>query len=85
MLVYDTINYLDTELHDFKISNDLLKSCKLAHSRYVQVLEKQNEDQVVDNKSLKRKLIQEEIAEIKRKNTLVEESIKAMDEDVDTL
>ena len=25
-LVYDTINYLGTELHDFKILNDLLQS-----------------------------------------------------------
>ena len=84
-LVYGTINYLDTELHDFKISNDLLKSCKLGHSRYVQVLDKQKEVQVVDNKSLKRKLIQEEITEIKRKKLLVEEPIKAMDGDVENL
>ena len=84
-LVYDTINYLDTELHDFKISSDLLKSCKLGHSRYVQVLDKQKEVQVVDNKSLKRKLIQEEITEIKRKKMLVEEPIKAMDGDVENL
>lgn len=35
-LDYDTINYLDTEFHDFNISNDLLKSCKLAYFRYFQ-------------------------------------------------
>ena len=57
-LLYDTINYLDTESDDFKISNDLLKICKLAHSGYAQALEKQKEDQVVDK-------IQEETTEIK--------------------
>ena len=84
-LLYDTINYLVTELHDFEISNDLLKSCKLAHSRHVQALEKQKEDQVVENKSLKRNFIQEEITEIKRKKMLVEELIKVMDGDVENL
>ena len=84
-LLYDTINYLVTELHDFEISNDLLKSCKLAHSRYAQALEKQKEDQVVENKSLERNLIQEEITEIKRKKMLVEELIKVMDGDVENL
>ena len=84
-LVYDAINYLDTKLYDFKISNDLFESCKLAYSRYVQVLGKQKEDQVVDNKSLKRKLIQEKVTEIKHKKMLVEEPIKAIDGDVENL
>ena len=84
-LLYDTINYVVTELNDFEISNDLLKSCKLAHSGYAQALEKQKEDQVVENKSLKRNLIQEEITEIKRKKMLVEELIKVMDGDVENL
>ena len=46
---------------------------------------KNKEDQVVDNKSLERKLIQEETTEIKRTKMLVEEWIKAMDGDVENL
>ena len=74
-LVYDINNYLDTGLHNFEISNGLLKSCKLAHSRHVLTLEKQKEDQV-DIKSLKRKLIQEKIAKLKCKKMLAEQLIK---------
>ena len=55
-------------LHEFQIPRELLLSCKSAHAKYVAALEKENKFACWNEKAKKRKLILEEISEIKRKN-----------------
>ena len=67
-IVYDFLTYGQTaELHEFQIPNGLLLSCRSAHSRYVASLEEKKKEEMETQKQMKCKLIQEDIAEIKRK------------------
>ena len=44
-LIYDSIQSRDLKLHEFVITTDLRKSCKLAHQRYKQELEDSKQQQ----------------------------------------
>ena len=60
----------------------MLKSCQLAHSRYVVALERKNPT-VSQEKSLKQKLKLEEITEAKEKKRALEAAIKSLETDLD--
>ena len=64
-MVYDHIRSADKPITEIPITNDLIKSCKLAHSRYTAVLEERKKQCKQTDKDLKRKLKGEEIAEVK--------------------
>ena len=61
----------------------MLKSCGLAHSRYVAALEKKRNATVSKEKILKRKLKLEEIAEVKEKKRALEAAIKSFETDIE--
>ena len=64
--------------------NDLLKTCTLAHSRYLAALEKQKFEAVQEAKNLKRKLEREEIANVREKQRVLETMIQTMKSDIET-
>ena len=61
----------------------MLKSCQLAHSRYVATLEKKRDTTVSQEKSLKWELKLEEIAEVKEKKRALEAAIKSFVTDIE--
>ena len=74
-IVYDHINSNEIKVQEYDLPSDLLKSCKLANSRYITALEKvrkQKDDNVI---SKKRRLVDEEITLMKKK----EEVLKCID------
>ena len=56
----------DLSVFDVPFSNDLLKSCKLSHSRYTSALELKKSDRVENEESQKGKIKMDEIADVKR-------------------
>ena len=61
----------------------MLKSSRLAHSRYVAALEKKRNATVLEEKSLKWKLKLEEIAKVKEKKRALEAAIKSLETDIE--
>lgn len=81
--VYDHILELGKPIHEVPLSNDLLKNCKLAHSRYTNALELKKAKAVDDERSRKRKLKLEEIAEVKEKKRALESCIESLEADIE--
>lgn len=82
--VYDYMLELDKPVHEIPLTNDLLKSCKLAHSRYTNALEMKKSKVVEEERSRKRKLKLEEIAEVKEKRIALESCIKSLEVDIES-
>ena len=70
-------------LHKFQIPRELLLSCKGAHAKYVAALENEKKFACQNEKAQKRKLILEEISEIKRKKLAVEQCILSLKTGID--
>ena len=70
-------------LTEFKVSNDLVKSCRLAHSRYVKAMVDFKKAKVNNEKNRKRKLKMNEIAEATEKKGVVESCIKSLEPDIE--
>ena len=83
-LVYDHINDSGLSITKIPLPNELLKSCKLAHSRYNSALENQKLKVSKDENKRKRKLKMEEIADVKEKKRAVESFIKSLEGDIET-
>ena len=66
-MVYDHFRSNSEKPHDFPILNELIISCNGASSKYKADLEQSNSKKAEYLKSKKRKLMQEEISEVKRK------------------
>ena len=68
-MVYDHIRSADKPITEILITNDLIKSFKLAHGRYTAVLEERKKQCKQTDKNLKQKLKGEEIAKVKEKKS----------------
>ena len=79
-LIYDTLIYTDSELHSFTISPALCKSCKFAFSKYIADLERQREEKIAVEQSLKRKSTEDELQNTKKQKINLEASIAAIKE-----
>ena len=79
---YDHIRSADKPITEIPITNDLIKSCELAHSRYTAVLEERKKQCEQTDKDLKRKLKGEEIAEVKEKKRALESCIQCPEKDM---
>ena len=77
-----TFVVLTSRLLKFPLQNDLIKSCKLAHSWYTAVLEERKKQCKQTDKDLKRKLKGEEIAEVKGKKRALESCIQCLEKDI---
>ena len=84
-IVYDQIIASNVKIHEYKITNDLLKSCRLAHSRYTQHLAKTKDRQKSTELAVKRKIIEDEIIVVKKKKQEVEDCIESFKQDADKL
>ena len=66
-LICDYISDFSKPISEIPLTNEMLKSCRLAHLRYIAALKKKRNAMVSQEKSLKWKLKHEEIAEEKKK------------------
>ena len=70
-------------LHEFSVPRGLLLSWKCAHSQYVAFLEEEKRSKQKTEIATKRKLVEEEISQIKRKKVGVEKCISSLKIDID--
>ena len=77
-LIYDSIQSRDLKLHEFVITTDLRKSCKLAHQRYTQELEDSKQQQKQTSKDLKQKSKFGELEKVKKQKLDVQNSIGSL-------
>ena len=82
-LICDYVSNFSKPIPEIPLTNEMLKSCQLAHSRYVVALEKKRNATVSREKSLKWKLKLEEIAEVKEKKRALEAAIKNFETDIE--
>ena len=82
-LICDYVSYFSKPIPEIPLTNDLMKSCRLARSRYVAALEEKRNETVSLEKSRKRKLKLEEIAEVKEKKRALEGAIKSLETDIE--
>ena len=68
-IVYDTMqSCYDGKVLDFQVTPELRKSCRLAHQKYKLKLKNMKDSKKEENFNLKKKLKQEEIQNVKKKN-----------------
>ena len=85
-LVYDQILASEVKVHELKINKDLVKECKLAYRRYTEHLSARKDNKKAEENSLKRKSIDKEIVLVKKKKKQeVEDTIRDLKNDADTL
>ena len=61
-----------------------MKSCRLAHSRYIAALEENKMSVISDEKTRKRKMKSDEIAQVEEKIIALESCIKSLEADIET-
>lgn len=84
-VVYDHLQSSNVDLHEYQLSNGLLKSCKAARQRYGTHLEDQKRKVNEDKKSNKRKSITDEINNVKNHKKRLISSINALNTDIEKL
>ena len=82
--VLDYLQHIEKPIPEVPMPNDLLKSCRLAHSRYITALDKKKDEAAHESKNLKRKLKREEIANVIEKRRVLETTISSMESDIET-
>lgn len=84
-ITYDHVQTSKQDLHQFHISQGLIKSCKLARSRYSQHLEDQKSIVAAGRKAEKRKIIREEVDDIKKRKVKLNACINSLNADIEKL
>ena len=69
---------LKTKLQDFKLTNELFSSCKSAHQRCTIALEEIKLNVIENEKKVKRKLIDDEIDDVKKRKLDLETCIETL-------
>ena len=66
-IVYDHIQSENIKLQEFKLTNELVNSYEAAHQRYTIALEENKLTVIENQKKVKRKPIDDEISDVKKK------------------
>ena len=82
-IVYDQICVNDVKVHEIDIPKGLVISCKMASKKYKAALEAKRKETLNAEESRKRKLIQVELAEVKRNKSELEQSVMLLLKDAD--
>ena len=81
-LVCDQLGCYRSNLENYKVSRELLLRCKNAWRKYNDYLEEKKKEKVVSEGDRKRKLIREEIDEIKKKKQNLRKCIQTLEGDI---
>ena len=84
-IVYDHMLAKDVKAQNINVTRDMIKSVSSARSRYMESLEVARNQKKSTDKDLKRKIIDTEIAEVRKKKLRVQESIDQLIKDADQL
>ena len=82
-LVYDASNLSGKSVHEIDLPNKLVTSCIMSYSRYNAMLIESRFDKQAEEKSKKRKILQEEIANVERKKMELQSCIFSLEEHAD--
>lgn len=82
-MVYDHVNCSGKSITEVPMTNALLKSCKLAYSRYAAALQEKKEKSDGELKDRKRKMKKDKIAQVKEKKRAVESCIESLNKDIE--
>ena len=80
----DFIKELKKEVYEIEIENELILSCKAAHSKYKIDLEDAVSSSTNDEKCHKREIIHDEIEGVKRRKVEVEACVESLTKDLNT-
>ena len=81
-IVYDYFTSLGVTVHKYHIPNDLAKSCKGVHTRYVAAMDSKKAECGKTKKERKRKLTFDEIAELKWSRESTESCVATLSKDI---
>ena len=84
-IIYDHIQSENIKFQDFKLTNELVNSCKAAHERYTIPLEENKLSVIKNEKKVKRKLIDDEINHLKKRKLDLETCIGTLKKNADKL
>lgn len=82
-IVYDYFTSLNVKIHEYKITGDLSKSCKLANSRYKSALAEKKKTKEGNENDRKRKLMMDELADVKRHRDSTVSCIEVLNKDIE--
>ena len=80
--VLDFVKLSNKEVHEIEIENELILSCKAAHSKYKTDLEDASSSSTNDEKSCKREMIHDEIEGVKHGKVDIEACVEFLTKDV---
>ena len=81
-IVCDHFSANNNDLHNYQVDKNLLLSCKGARMKYDSYLENEKKNQVVTEKSRKRKLVTDEIVLVKKEKKDLLDCIVSLDTDI---
>ena len=84
-IIYNQIQPENIKFQDFKLTNELVNSCKAAHQRYTIALEENKLSVIKNKKKVKRKLIEDEINDVKTRKLDLETCVETLKKDADKL
>ena len=84
-IIYNQIQPENIKFKDFKLTNELVNSCKAAHQRYTIALEENKLSVIKNEQKVKRKLIGDEINDVKKRKLDLETCIETLKKDADKL
>ena len=77
-LIYDSVQSSGIALHEFEVTPELRRSCRLASQRYRQELENTKQEKESTTQELKRKNKAEEIEQVKKQKLNIQNSIASL-------
>ena len=81
--IYDHVTATKQDVHNFIIANELMKSCKLVHSRYVRYLDENKRKLFLLRQLKKGKLITEEINGAKMRKKDIQSCIIILNKEIE--
>ena len=84
-IIYNHIKSENIKLQDFKLNNELINSCKAAHQRYTIALEENQLSVIKNEKIVKRKVIDDKINDVQKRNLDLETCVQTLKKDADKL
>ena len=84
-MTYNHINSNKINIHEYELTSDLLKSCKLSNRRYSAAQEETKKQEKTGTVARKRKLIDEDIQAAKKKTDEVTKCIEVLKTEADKL
>ena len=84
-MVYDELSSTNVKVHQYQLTTDLIKRCNQSSKHNKAYLAERKDTVLSEEKSRKRKLVNEEIAAVKKKKQELESCVEVLEKDADQL